>query len=51
MNESQYTIIDEATGKVGHMTGDMLKIKNSILNGTIEEGFMSIPQQEAVLCN
>lgn len=49
MNESQYTIIDEATGKVGHMTGDMLKIKNSILNGTIEEGFMSIPQQEAVL--
>ena len=31
------------------MTGDMLKIKNSILNGTIEEGFMSIPQQEAVL--
>ena len=49
MNESQYTIIDESTGEVGHMTGDMLKIKNSILNGTLENGFMSEAQQEAVL--
>lgn len=49
MNESQYTIIDEATGEVGNMTGDMLKIKNSILNGTLEEGFMSDAQQKAVL--
>ena len=49
MNESQYTIIDESTGMVGHMTGDMLRIKNSILDGTIEEGFMSEAQKQAVL--
>ena len=49
MNESQYDIIDEATGKVGHMTGDMLDIKNSILNGTLEDGFMSVAQQNAVI--
>ena len=49
MNESQYEIIDEATGKVGHMTGDMLDIKNSILDGTLEDGFMSEAQQNAVL--
>ena len=49
MNESQYTIIDEATGEVGHMTGDMLKIKNKILAGTLEEGYMSEAQKQAVL--
>lgn len=49
MNESQYTIIDESTGEVGHMTGDMLKIKNKILAGTLEEGYMSEAQKEAVL--
>ena len=49
MNESQYDIIDEANGEVGHMTGDMLDIKNKILNGTLEKGFMSEAQQNAVL--
>ena len=49
MNESQYGIIDESTGEVGHMTGDMLKIKNKIIAGTLEEGFMSEAQQKAVL--
>lgn len=49
MNDSKYEIIDEATGEVGHMTGDMLKIKNAILNGTLESGYMSKEQQEAVL--
>ena len=49
MNESQYDIIDEVTGEVGHMTGDMLDIKNKILNGTLEKGFMSEAQQNAVL--
>lgn len=49
MNESQYQIIDESTGEVGHMTGDMLRIKNKILAGTLDEGYMSDPQQKAVL--
>ena len=49
MNESQYQIIDEATGEVGNMTGDMLKIKNAILNDTLEAGYMSDAQKNAVL--
>ena len=49
MNESQYEIIDDKTGEVGHMTGDMLDIKNKILDGSLEAGFMSEAQQNAVL--
>ena len=49
MNDSKYEIIDEATGEVGHMTGDMLKIKNAILNGTLENAYMSNAQKEALL--
>ena len=49
MNQSQYTIIDEATGEVGNMTGDMLRIKNKILNNTLEEGYMSEAQKQSVL--
>lgn len=49
MNEAQYTIIDEATGEVGNMTGDMLKIKNQILNNTLEEGYMSEAQSKSVI--
>ena len=49
MNEAMYTIIDEKTGEVGHMTGDMLRIKNKILDGTLEEGYMSDAQKQAVL--
>ncbi len=49
INESQYTIIDKSTGKIGHMTGDMLEIKNKILAGTLEDGYMSESQKQAVL--
>jgi len=49
MNEAMYTIIDEKTGEVGHMTGDMLRIKNKIIDGTLEEGYMSDAQKQAVL--
>lgn len=49
MNEAKYTIIDESTGEVGNMTGDMLKIKNSILDGTLEDGYMSDAQKQSVL--
>lgn len=49
INDSKYTIIDEATGEVGNMTGDMLKIKNKILNGSLEEGYMSEAQKQATL--
>ena len=46
---SQYTIIDKSTGEVGNITGDMLDIKNSILDGTIDENFMTDAQKQATL--
>ena len=49
MNEAKSTIIDEATNEVGNMTGDMLRIKNKILDNTLEEGFMSEAQSKSVL--
>ena len=49
MDQSQYTIIDESTGEVGNMTGDMLRIKNKILNNELEEGYMSDAQKQSVL--
>lgn len=49
MNSEQYNIIDKSTGKIGHMTGDMLDIKNKILDGTLDEGYMSEAQKQAVL--
>ena len=49
INNEQYKIIDEKTGEVGHMTGDMLRIKNKILDGTLDKGYMSESQMQAVL--
>ena len=49
MKQSQFTIIDKSTGEVGNMTGDMLDIKNKIIDGTIEQGYMSEPQKQATL--
>lgn len=49
MKQSQFTIIDKSTGEIGNMTGDMLDIKNKIIDGTIEHGFMSEPQKQATL--
>lgn len=49
MKKSQFTIIDKATGEVGNMTGDMLDFKNSILDGTMEDGFMNQAQKDATL--
>ena len=49
MNSQKYTIIDEATGEVGNMTGDMLRIKNKILNNELEENYMSEAQSKSVI--
>lgn len=49
MNEAKNTIIDESTGEVGNMTGDMLKLKNQIQNGTLQQGYMSEAQAESVI--
>ncbi len=49
MAQSATTIIDEKTGEIGTMTGDMLRIKNKILDGTMEDGYMSEAQQKATM--
>lgn len=49
VREAQSTLIDSSTGEVGNMTKDMLDIKNRILDGTLEEGFMSEAQKQSVL--
>ncbi len=49
MKEAQSTLIDSSTGEVGNMTKDMLDIKNKILDGTLEDGFMSEAQKQSVL--
>ena len=48
MNEAKSTIIDEATNEVGNMTGDMLRIKNKILDNTLEEE--SVMSGNASIC-
>lgn len=42
-------VVDEVTKEQVHITGDLYEIKNKIENGTLEEGYMSKEQQEAVL--
>lgn len=49
VNLSQYTIIDEKTGEIGTMTGDMLRIKNKIIDNELEEGYMSEAQKKSVI--
>ena len=49
MNIDKNTIIDEKTGEVGNMTGDMLRLKNKIISGTLENGYMSEAQSQSVI--
>ena len=41
--------IDMQTGEVAHITVDLLKIKESIDNNTLEENYLSEPQKQALL--
>lgn len=43
------TLIDESTGKVANITGDLTNIKNKIINNDLEKGFMTDEQQKSVL--
>ena len=42
-------VIDINTGKPGHTTGDISNFVYKINNNTLEEGYMSIPQEKAFL--
>jgi len=49
VDQARYTIIDEATGEVGTMTGDMLRLKNKILAGNVDDNYMTEAQRQSVL--
>lgn len=42
-------IIDTSLEDKSHITGDLLKIKNKIDDGTLEEGYMSESQKQSIL--
>jgi len=49
LREMANQLVDEKTNEKIHITGDLYEIKNKIENGTLEEGYMSQEQQQAVL--
>lgn len=49
MNSAKYEIIDEKTNEVGTMTGDMLRIKNKIIDNELEDSYMSEAQKKSVI--
>ena len=42
-------IIDNSTGMPSHVTGDILKIKEKIENGLVDENYASYPVQKSIL--
>ena len=49
LQNMEKTIIDETTGEVSHLTGDLTIIRNKIVNNEIEEGFMTEAQKKSIL--
>lgn len=49
MQEMANKLVDETTNEKIHITGDLYEIKKQIENGTLEEGYMTEEQQQAVL--
>ena len=49
MNSAKHEIFDEKTNEIGTMTGDMLRIKNKILDNELENSYMSEAQKQSVL--
>lgn len=49
LKNMENTIIDDSTGEVSHLTGDLTVIRNKITSGELEENFMTIEQQQSVL--
>ena len=43
------TLIDETTGEIATMTLSTLKIKNNIVNNTVEEGYLTEAQSKSML--
>lgn len=49
LKDIENDIIDESLEDKSHITGDLLKIKNKIDDGTLEEGYMSESQKQSIL--
>ena len=49
LKNMENTIIDESTGNVSHLTGDLTVIRNKIVNNELEEGFMTEAQKQSIL--
>ena len=49
VQEMANELVDEETKEKIHITGDLYEIKKEIENGTLEEGYMSEEQKQAVL--
>ena len=49
LKDIENDIIDESLEDKSHITGDLLKIKNKIDDGTLEEGYMNDSQKQSIL--
>ena len=49
VNDMQNEIFDNVTGEPGCLTGDLLVIKNQILNNEVEDGYMQESQKKALI--
>ncbi len=49
LQNMENTIIDESTGQVSHLTGDLTIIRNKIINNELDESFMTDNQQKSIL--
>lgn len=49
LKNMENTIIDESTGEVSHLTGDLTTIRNKIVNNELEENFMTEAQKQSII--
>lgn len=49
LQEIEGNIFDESNHQESHITGDLLKIKEKIENGSLEEGYMNENQKQSIL--
>ena len=49
MEEESQSSYDEAQEEVAHLTGDVLNIHKSIIEGTLEEGYLSKAEEKTFL--
>lgn len=49
LKNMESTIIDQSTGEVSNLTGDLTTIRNKIVNNELEENFMTDAQKQSVL--